>query len=360
MPLRPTAVAANPDMGVLVHMLGDSRAIPLNYRHVEINDALIDWSGGGFNYPDVVSNAVDVADGGHAFVTDSALDGVSVAPTFQSILDRYDDENGARLARLRTVRTVGDLVGMTYELPWSDQEFVNLVMRLVPQPEAFDALSEAYPWLTWMGYLTCPDCWYGIEEEVFEAVNSAPADGEAMVRFINEQLRPTYELIIATFTRWTYLTRLYTTLSPSEMTRDPIFGFNPDLEPVAPRRTAIRHIYCGDDGFPDWANAVVETPSGLRYQEEGGQNPHAVARQGGETIRGVDEIPAARVERITEQGQPIVISSHQSALQARYDVAPRGGEDGGCDCQAGRSGLGSLLWPLIFIGALRRRRRAHG
>ncbi len=70
-PILPTAVAANPDMGIIVHVLGPTRAIPLNYLHVQINEAAIDWQSGGQNYPDVVSAAADEA-GGHAFATDFA------------------------------------------------------------------------------------------------------------------------------------------------------------------------------------------------------------------------------------------------------------------------------------------------
>ena len=42
-PIVPTSVAADPDMGIIVHVLGQTRAIPSNYRHVSINEAAIDW-----------------------------------------------------------------------------------------------------------------------------------------------------------------------------------------------------------------------------------------------------------------------------------------------------------------------------
>ena len=70
-PIVPTSVAADPDMGIIVHLLGDSRAIPVNYRHVTINETAIDWLSGGQNYPDVVSQAADEANG-LAFTTDFA------------------------------------------------------------------------------------------------------------------------------------------------------------------------------------------------------------------------------------------------------------------------------------------------
>ena len=70
-PIVPTSVAATPDMGVIVHVLDSARAIPVNYRHVQINEATIDWLSGGTNYADVVAQAVDEA-GGRAFTTDYA------------------------------------------------------------------------------------------------------------------------------------------------------------------------------------------------------------------------------------------------------------------------------------------------
>ena len=39
---------------------------------MQINEALVDWFYGGFNYEDVVTVAVDEAEGGLAFVTDYA------------------------------------------------------------------------------------------------------------------------------------------------------------------------------------------------------------------------------------------------------------------------------------------------
>ena len=49
-PIRLTAVATEPDLGILAYVLGEHRAIPTNYLHVQINEAAIDWFFGGFNY----------------------------------------------------------------------------------------------------------------------------------------------------------------------------------------------------------------------------------------------------------------------------------------------------------------------
>ena len=70
-PIRPTAVAANDDMGVMVWVLGAHRAVPINYRSLELNEALIDWLNSASNYNEVVIAAANEA-GGQGFVTERA------------------------------------------------------------------------------------------------------------------------------------------------------------------------------------------------------------------------------------------------------------------------------------------------
>ena len=47
--------------------------------------------------------------------------------------------------------------------------------------------------------------------------------------------------------RWPYLTRMFTTISPTEMSLDPTFHARPDLnnEQITPRQTATRRTTCG-------------------------------------------------------------------------------------------------------------------
>src|SRR5205807_1015038 len=45
-----------------------------------------------------------------------------------------------------------------------------------------------------------------------------------------------------------YLTRLYTTVSPDEMTRDPLFHINPDLPTVSNLHRALGTGECSSDG----------------------------------------------------------------------------------------------------------------
>ena len=124
-PIRLTAVAADPHMGIIVWMLGDSRAVSANFANVELdqNDIRFDFALRN-NYRTVVSRTVDAA-GGHAFITEFAGSTTELA-----------------------------------EMSWDEEATV---------------LLQSYP----------------------------------------------------------YLTRLYTTMSPEEMTADPMFTFNANLGDVS-------------------------------------------------------------------------------------------------------------------------------
>jgi hypothetical protein len=70
-PIKLTAVAANDDMGVLVWVFGESRAVPVNYRHLVLNEAAINWFNPSSTYNDVVNLAADES-GGQGFVTEAS------------------------------------------------------------------------------------------------------------------------------------------------------------------------------------------------------------------------------------------------------------------------------------------------
>lgn len=71
-PLRLTAVAANPNMGVYVWIFADEQAIPENYAHMEIDNREITvFDFGGDSYQQLVSQRAD-ANNGQAFITEFA------------------------------------------------------------------------------------------------------------------------------------------------------------------------------------------------------------------------------------------------------------------------------------------------
>ncbi len=71
-PLRLTAVAANPDMAVLTWFFGEQQAVPDNYGHFEIDDDEITFfTFGGHNYRTLMGQKADEMNG-QAFITEYA------------------------------------------------------------------------------------------------------------------------------------------------------------------------------------------------------------------------------------------------------------------------------------------------
>lgn len=91
-PLRLTAVAANPDMAVITWILADQQAAPENYQAIAIpNDEIVFSIFGGDNYRRLVSQHADQA-GGRAFITEYAGPTVNLSaggPQLGALLRQY-------------------------------------------------------------------------------------------------------------------------------------------------------------------------------------------------------------------------------------------------------------------------------
>ena len=101
-PLRLTAVAANPDMAVMVWIYADSQAKPVNYARIEIaDDELVFFGrGGSSNYRQLMGDKADEF-GGKGFITEYAAPANELRvshPLLRDLSDRY-----AYLTRLNTV-----------------------------------------------------------------------------------------------------------------------------------------------------------------------------------------------------------------------------------------------------------------
>jgi len=100
-PLRLTAVAANPDMAVLVWIYADRQAVPVNYAHMQIHDNEITFfTFGGNNYRQLIGERADEF-GGQAFITEYAAPTRELPvsdPLLQDLQRRY-----AYVTRLNTV-----------------------------------------------------------------------------------------------------------------------------------------------------------------------------------------------------------------------------------------------------------------
>ena len=203
-PLQLTSIAAIPDLPVEVFVLGESRAVPDNYMHVQINEAAIDWYNAVSNYRDVVARAADEA-GGQAFATDysGSTDILANLLWFDGMAD---------VAYLRTLSdpiTWAEAV-MFSSIPASSQLNELVLTYVEPPPDVDDT--------TW---LSCPSC-YGTVTKKFDPV----AATDALKTDVLDVLQAEQARIDAA----PHLTRMFTTLDPEEMTADPIFVFNSDIE----------------------------------------------------------------------------------------------------------------------------------
>ncbi len=328
-PIRPTAVAANDDMPILVFVLGRERAVPANYALVELNDALIDWLNPQRNYMAVVSAAVDEA-GGQGFVTEYA--GPSAVSTGQIL----DGESARRIERFREAARAGsDPASLLAQLisDFCGWEGFEEVLRLHTEwsPDRIETLSScaASPGFSIEdavpssfdvgGFLET------VEQQIFEPVEA----GEAMVQ------------------RHAYLTRMITTMSPEEMTLDPMFDFTTELGDVPNQHTMVRQVVCFDDGGEIWQGT---TEAGFTLlAEDRSQWPYDDPLEAG--------IPAAlRIWRAGPEGARLV-EDNRETIRAALDAER--GEEGGCRLTRTQSNmLGSsllLVWLGLWLAARRRR-----
>lgn len=295
-PIIPTSVAATPDMGVIAHVLDSARAVPVNYRHVQINEAAIDWVNGGLNYPDVVSQAVDEA-GGRAFTTDFAgpHEGQLERP-----LTPYDDE---QLSAIESATTVGGLTRVVNDR--TNPDFQRVAASLITLPEGVSRED----------FFRCPSCYEGGDE--------IDIDGAALAARLREEVNPAYEDLGALFGRLPYLTRLYTTLSADEMNNDPIFSINPDMGDVENIRVADADVVCDDEG--GITPVSITLADGRTYEVE---DAEPTQRQDGETVRGADLPAAAVIEQTFEAGQPEEVMSLPAEEMTPGDMTGAGSEAG--------------------------------
>lgn len=336
-PLRPTAIATQPDMGILVWVLGPSRAVPANYRDLELNEALINWLNPGSTYDAVVTRAANEANG-QGFVTEMAGPAAPLADVI------WNDAEATEWASIRA----DDWTGREGQLLFAVARFAQL-----------DGVREVL-----QTHVTPPD---GVPEDAFYDCVSCYLDGteadlpgleptallDAMQADVIDPMAETRALFLESPT----MTRFYTTMSADEMTVDPIFDFNDTLGDYSNVHVADRIIEC--------------SPSIRRFEA-----PWRVELEGGETVRGLGntwpfdasgEMPAnARIRRVGTSGEGEVIEDNTAAIaealtehNASVPGAPTGGTAGACSASPGSSSAVGFGFALAFglgVFALRRRR----
>lgn len=321
-PIRPTAMAAADDMGVMVWVLGPHRAIPTNFRHLVIDEARINWFNPGATYDALITQAADEA-GGQGFVTEDARRSIELPEVHSGgetteALDGLTDLNAVE----RATRLFGPFDG-----------FADVFAAQVVLPDGV-SVGQA------IGCFRC------VVSELDEGFDRASFE-EALDREVVEPVLAMQRLLRSQ----PIATRFYTTLSPDEMTVDPEFDFNPDLPLVSNAHTAQRVIECrGDTTFSE-----------ARWR---------VTLEDGRVIRGENATPgwpissslpvARRVEQLGMTGEATMVVDRSAeideAIEQNNRLYPK--RKSGGACHAGTEGRGSAgLALLAFVGfALRRRK----
>lgn len=314
-PIRLTAIAALEDMAITVYVLSNQgRAIPENYFHVTLNPARINWFRGGTNYTSLVAEAADEG-GGHAFVTEYAG---STEPFRGMLVRRYE------LSRIATASTVLELLDALYKLDIFEPALVGIIRRHVPEGWPGNGRTIA-------DVVRCPPCG--------ELPPDSPVDGESVVEEFDELIVQPQKRMQDAFDRFRYVTRLYTLISPEEMTIDPLFAFRSDLPEVSNvhRATRINQCGVGGDGNRPARIDIEETGQSLWF--------HDLDR----SI--LDSMPAAlRVEQLYEDR----VVTDNSALIAEL-IDEHNDQQRGCGCNAAKGQTGAWGAALLLVLLLRRR-----
>ncbi len=308
-PLRLTRIAAVADMPIYTWILSGTRAIPINYFHVVLNDKAFDWLrcatpspdsqncfgwwwGGGpecqESYMSLLTSAIDGANG-HGFVTE-------YAGSSDLLEDKFYTDEMFDLETLRNQTNPGIFMQQMMSQGFPATGVVReLIREFIPKPD--DAVlpeeckGDSNFYRIWniencLPYM--PDDWSFDAEAMTDALSAR----------IVEPLMDAQELV----GKHGYMTRLVTTVSPDDMTKDPIFSFNADLEDVPLVRTAQAVANCGDEAssvtliFND--GSTLEVPG--QFEECGGFVPD-------DPLVFADQEPIAEIQVLEESGPPVSI-----------------------------------------------------
>ena len=348
-PIILTSVAAAPNMGVQVWMLGNGRAIPRNYYHTVVNDAQVNWLTAGSNYNDVIIKAVGEAEGKHAFVTEYAG---SSAP-MRGLLDRPGRFTG--VGTLATTTDPTQFVRATLGMFALNGQLTTILARYLPLPAALSAqgVTLANYYQQFSSYMSDR----AQHPEKYTDVAAALADfpNQASKLAVDLQTRIADPTVAAgtMFTSYPYLTRLYSTLSPEDMNRDPVFSYNPGLPDYSNIHEATLTYHCASFfSSSTYSDATLELPSGLKRdfpieQVNMGQSPP------------IDAPYSEQIQILRETGEPEVVIDNTDLIRKALGIggcaqigpiAARGGFPTG-----GAASLALLLGATTLV-SLRRRR----
>jgi hypothetical protein len=351
LPLKLTAIASTPDLRANVWVLGDGRAVPLDYLEIGVNQAKLDWFNFGRNYDKLLGEAANEA-GGNAFAVEYAKPSAAVAAQFTVSPIQID-----QLSRTTDPATYLYLL-QVMGFPPTGQVLAILRKHLpLPATLAAQGTTEAQ-------FYGNPGANLGVA-----LPTDPPFDGASLTADLQTAVFGPLGALQPLFANHRTLTRLATFISPDEMTKDPRFVTNADLPDAEPLHQAVAHMLCGDQEY-DVCHAPVRLHladgTDVTYAVAAGA-PSACNPQMTPTYdRGtVDTLPSSDVGWARDTvGEGHMVIDNRAAIMAgvaNHNATVRV-STGGCACSVrgrGRPVALVLVVAAVLIVRLRRRRGPH-
>ena len=298
-PIRLTRIAAKQDMGIRAYFLGQDRWAPSTYEHVVLNPLAYNWqSPSAPSYLELLSLAVDEA-GGHAFATEYAGPS-AVVPDINIYRPSWDETAFVGVDPIAAIDLIATQGLNSHPLTQS------LLLEFIPPPDGIPATQF----------------WNNIEQYA-DQIDLDAWDDLAFTAALVERIIDPGLHAVDLLAAWPKLTRLHTTISPAEMTHDPMFIATPDLPDVDHSRiTTIKQVMCGGDRV-------------FHVDIEGTDTPLCVPEDG--SYPDWSTMPyALRVEQIPAMGPPQVITDNAELIASEFEAW-----QSGVECLADESGTGT-------------------
>jgi MYXO-CTERM domain-containing protein len=253
-PIRLTRIAAVEDMDIRTFFLADGRVVPQTYKHVVVNPLKLDWPSNASNYKDVITMAVDSFGAeGKAFVTEYA--GTSGVVSRSGLHSELWNPGGFVDLPPVEVTNVLEAQGLRFcdefnGCAWTHALIPGLLASYLPAPDGVDPVE----------FYDCLDC--------YEALIDLEAwgDGTGFAMALQQRIVAPGVHANEILDQYPTLTRMYTTISPGEMTADPFFWQNSSLPDVDNTQSlAQRRTHCNNDNLwtlPDGRQVYVPSGSG--------------------------------------------------------------------------------------------------
>ena len=348
-PLVLTAEAALDNMGIRAFFLAHGRVFPENYADVVLNDTALNWLNRGANYNEVVSRAVDEAPSHHGFITE--FSGTSHTISRTGIYDPSWD-------------------AMPFETIDPHDVVTELIHQNLVVCPSFEKCQYVHPLILGLLHQYLPpqgglsdNKWY--RNLTTETIDMTKWDGAAFAHDFNERIVKPGQNAIDVLGNLPWVTRMFTMLSPDEMTADPTFNERSDLSPQAVRagHLATERFTCDD-------RTVMELPGTRRQVLMEGFWPKFSGKMPASAL--ITRVPAKGPAQVITDNDPLI-----DTLLAEWntdhhwpsaDSGEGGGNtsstspvsSGGCACDVPGDGRGAFVPIAVAIAALelaRRRRR---